>query len=104
MYLDPEGIARVSRWEGSAEIGGRPVWGRVVEALPIDDHAEFRAELAHWADTIERLPDLMQACGVADAIIEQRVIGIDELARALRDAAPIATVQSALVQPSGFEP
>ena len=104
MYLDPEGIARVSRWEGDAEAGGRPLWGRVAEALQIKDHRAFRGELADWADTIERLPDQMRECGVQDSIIENRAVGIKDLAQELRDAAPTFTARVRPNKQSGFEP
>ena len=44
MYLDPEGIARVCRWEGNAEQAGNPDWGAdedIIEnrSRPIQSHA-----------------------------------------------------------------
>ena len=36
MFLDPEGIARATRWDGVLETEiGRPAWGRIAEALSV---------------------------------------------------------------------
>ncbi|HSB97085.1 MAG TPA: hypothetical protein VLC91_11590, partial [Spongiibacteraceae bacterium] len=45
-------------------------------------------ELANWADTIDRLPDLLRQAGTDDSIIEDRVLSIEGQAEMLRDARP----------------
>lgn len=92
MWKDPQMIARVCRWSAPAEVGGRPTWGLVAELcgglLPDLDAIEFRDELAGWAATIERLPDILRQTGTDDSIIEERVLAIEAQCEALRDARP----------------
>ena len=77
MYLDPEGIARVCRWEGEAEYAGNPRW-----AVIIDRYVEYlpnaKAELGRFAERVARLPDMMRQAGVEDEIIEHRARSIEE--------------------------
>lgn len=77
MYLDPEGIARVCRWEGEAEQVGNPEW-----AIIINRYAEYlpnaATELRRFAKRIARLPDMMRDAGVDDEIIEHRLRSIEE--------------------------
>ncbi len=71
MYLDPEGIARVCRWQDGAETAGDPEWGKVVEIFP--GRRDFlRASLRDLGHLLQDLPDIMRDCGVDDDIIEQR--------------------------------
>jgi serine/threonine-protein kinase HipA len=90
MFLDPEGIPRSSRWDGEIEtVSGRPDWGKVAESLvPLFDPTELRARLARDADTVARLPETMQECGVEDPVIERVARRCSEVAEDLRAAAP----------------
>jgi serine/threonine-protein kinase HipA len=82
MYLDPEGIARVCRWDGNAEEGGVPNWAVVVERYR--DHLEDPVPaLRDFGRQIERLPELMRELGVDDDIIEHQARGSEQHARAL---------------------
>src|SRR5690606_22414304 len=71
MCLDPEGIARVCRWDSGAEEGGVPNWAVVLERYGEHLHDPVRA-LRDFGRQIERLPDLMQECGVDEDIIEHQ--------------------------------
>lgn len=82
MYLDPEGIARVCRWDGDAEEGGIPNWAVVVERYRDRLEDPFPA-LRELGRRIERLPDLMREFGVDDDIIEYQARGIEQNARGL---------------------
>lgn len=82
MYLDPEGIARVCRWDGDAEEGGVPNWAVVVERYR--DHLEDPVPvLRAFGRQVERLPELMREFGVDEDIIEHQARGIEQHARAL---------------------
>jgi serine/threonine-protein kinase HipA len=72
MYLDPEGIPRVCRWEGDAEQAGNPDWKAVV-ARYLEHHEQLEIELRNFGQLLERLPDIMRECGVDDDIIEHRM-------------------------------
>jgi serine/threonine-protein kinase HipA len=82
MYLDPEGIARVCRWDGDAEEGGMPNWTVVIERYrehlndPVPTFRDFGSR-------IERLPDLMRRFSVDDDIIEHQARTIEQHAREL---------------------
>ncbi len=92
MWKDPQVIARVCRWSQPTEVGGRPVWGLVAELcariLPAINATTYRNELASWANTIDRLPDLLRQAGTDDRIIEDRILAIEGQAEMLRDARP----------------
>lgn len=82
MYLDAEGITRTCRWEGERELGGRPVWQKVVQAYT--PHApqlveEMRALGARLADG----PALARQAGIEDPLIDYLAEGMDSTARAL---------------------
>lgn len=82
MYLDPEGIARVCRWDGNAEEGGVPIWAVVVERYR--GHLEDAVPaLRDFGRQIERLPEVMRECGVDDDIIEHQAPAIEQHAGAL---------------------
>ncbi|MFK7958366.1 MAG: type II toxin-antitoxin system HipA family toxin [Lysobacterales bacterium] len=83
MYLDPEGIARVCRWEGDAEHAGNPEWAAVVKRFP-KYQLEFATQLRTFGDTLQRLPEVMHTCGVDDDIIDHRLLAIDDHAKQLR--------------------
>jgi hypothetical protein len=82
MYLDPEGIARVCRWEGDAEEGGVPNWAVIVARYRdyLDDPVPA---LRAFGKEIERLPETMREYGVDDDIIEHQARSIEQHARAL---------------------
>jgi serine/threonine-protein kinase HipA len=82
MYLDPEGIARVCRWEGDAEIAGRPDWAAIIERFRDDLH-DPKPELHQFGQDIARLPDIMRKAGVDDSIIEQNAYSIEHHSRQL---------------------
>lgn len=84
MYLDPEGIARVCRWDGDAEEGGAPNWAVVVERYR-DRLEDPVPELRDFGRHIERLPVLMREVGVDDDIIEHQARRIEQHARALME-------------------
>jgi len=83
MYLDPEGIVRVCRWEGDAEQAGNPDWGAVINGLReyLPDDAARR--LRQFGQAAERLPETMRQAGVDDDIIESRARSIQQHARQL---------------------
>ena len=82
MYLDPEGIVRVCRWSGDLEIAGDPEWGRVIEFYP-DRRSALRTALREFGQRLERLPDIMDDCGVDDDIVEYRIRSIETHSRQL---------------------
>lgn len=82
MYLDPEGIARVCRWDGHAEQAGHPNWKSVIERYRNNlDNAED--VLHQFGHLIERLPTLMRESKVDDDIIEHRTLAIQAHANQL---------------------
>jgi serine/threonine-protein kinase HipA len=82
MYLDPEGIARVCRWEGEVEQAGNPEWGRVLASY--QDHLDdAKSALRKFAKKVVRLPDIMKQHGVDDEIIEHRLKSIESHSRQL---------------------
>ncbi len=87
MFLDPEGIPRSSRWR-QEKATGDPEWGLIAETLnaPGISTQEFRQWFTGQATIVERLPDLMERCGVEPGIIEKLTIRIIHLAQTLRDA------------------
>ena len=70
MYLDPEGIARVCRWNVDIEQTGAPDWASVIKLFP-DYQERLRIELRGFGTQLQRLPETMQSCGVDDEIIER---------------------------------
>lgn len=82
MYLDPEGVARVSRWQANCEIAGSPIWHKVAELF--DESEKIKNQLVQFSDCIIRLTGIMKKCGVDDSVIEQREKAIAENARVLR--------------------
>ena len=76
MYLDPEGIARVCRWEGDAENAGRPEWAVVIERFK--DHLDAaKPALRQFGQEIARLPDTMRLAGVDDTVTEHCAFSIE---------------------------
>jgi len=90
MFLDPEGIGRVSRWDDERP-GGQPEWGVVCEKLQgVIDPTETRAWLAELGDRVTRLPETMRDCQVDDDIIQKLGKRIDAVAKGLRKSKPVA--------------
>lgn len=83
MVLDPQGIARVCRWQ--AETGGYPDWSRVAEALGELglDVTATKEWLRGLADRVGDLPAAMRAEEVPAAVIETLEGRIRSVARAL---------------------
>jgi serine/threonine-protein kinase HipA len=88
MFLDPEGIGRVSRWENERP-GNQPEWAVICENLknflaPI----ETRAWLANLGEDVKRMPEIMRDCRVDDDIIQGLTGWINEVARGLSETRP----------------
>lgn len=84
MYLDPEGIARVSRWEGDQEKGGIPIWEKVIDAMPaIINKKALITELKDFGLSLTTLPEIMAREAVDPAVITQRKHAIEREASAL---------------------
>lgn len=82
MYLDPEGIARVCRWEGQAERAAMPDWSAIVGRYA-DTLGAGRDELRRFGSALQDLPDIAQEAGVDDDIIAYHLRAIDDQARQL---------------------
>jgi len=83
MFLDPEGINRVSRWADERP-GSQPEWPAVCEKLhDILDPVETRAWLAALSDKVRQLPDIMCDCHVDDEIVERLTRWINDVADGL---------------------
>ncbi len=88
MFLDPEGINRVTRWEDERP-GNQPEWASLCEKLgDILPSLETRAWLAALAERVKSLPETMERCRVDGEIIERLARWIDDVARALAAAKP----------------
>jgi serine/threonine-protein kinase HipA len=88
MFLDPEGIGRVSRWLDERP-GNQPEWAAVCEKLKdFMDPGETRAWLADLGQDVKQLPETMQDCHVDDDIIQRLARWIDEVAAGLVEAQP----------------
>jgi serine/threonine-protein kinase HipA len=88
MFLDPEGIGRVSRWENERP-GNQPEWGIICEKFedllaPI----ETRVWLADLGEDVKRLAETMSECHVDEDIIQRLAGWIDEVAAALGEIRP----------------
>ena len=88
MVLDPQGIARVSRW--TAEASGYPDWARVAEAVGAVLGEEEIPVLKKWlrglAKGVRALPVRMRAEGVPKAVIETLTARTQRVADALAEA------------------
>lgn len=82
MYLDPEGIARVSRWTGEREVAGTPDW-QSVYSLYAKHLSGGAAALRAFGQRLDALPDIARAAGVDDDVIEHLAPGMATHARAL---------------------
>ena len=88
MFLDPEGIGRVSRWEDEKP-GSQPEWAAICEKLEnFMDPVETRIWLASLGEDVKRLPETMQDCHVDDAIIERLTGWIYEVSAGLVGTRP----------------
>jgi len=89
MFLDPEGIGRVSRWDQERP-GGQPEWPAICEALKeFLDPTENREWLASLSDKVLMLPDVMKQCLVEDDVIERLDKRIEDVSKGLKDARPV---------------
>ena len=92
MFLDPEGIGRLSRWEDELP-GDQPQWAVVCENIgDILDPVETRTWLADLSEGVRRLPDTMGNCRVDDEIIQGLTGWIGEVAAGLVEARPKVSV------------
>jgi serine/threonine-protein kinase HipA len=88
MFLDPEGIGRVSRWEDERP-GKVPEWAVICEKFKeFFDPTETRMWLADRGEEVRRLPDIMRECGVEDDIVNRLTGWIDEVAAGLIETRP----------------
>ena len=86
MFLDPEGINRVSRWNDEHP-GSQPEWGTICEKLDYAlDPLATRTWLSSLGEKVRTLPDIMRDCQVDDEIIERLARWIDEVAAGLENA------------------
>ncbi|OMH33859.1 type II toxin-antitoxin system HipA family toxin [Motiliproteus sp. MSK22-1] len=84
MYLDPEGIARVCRWQGDAEVAGTPQWEKVVNVLPDSvDGGVIRNSLREFGEKIGDLEGFMREASIDEDIIEFRKKSIEAHAKQL---------------------
>jgi hypothetical protein len=89
MFLDDQGIPRMCRWTG-AEYGGIPEWGKVANLLK-DLHVDtkqLRTELAGFAETIIKLPEIMEHCGVDLWLIDRLIDRTNNVQISLNEAKP----------------
>lgn len=88
MWLDPEGVARVTRWEDSAtENAAQPIWGKVAESLSRWLPAkQLRPAMVSFGEHFEGLPELMDKQGIETALIDPLMKTIDGVVRNLKDA------------------
>ena len=88
MFLDPEGIGRVSRWEDERP-GSQPEWAVICEKLKnLMAATETRTWLADLGEDVKKLPETMQDCHVDDDIIQRLTGWIDEVAAGLVGTRP----------------
>jgi len=89
MFLDPEGISRVSRWENERP-GGQPEWATICENLKdILDPKETREWLAGLSGQVLALPDLMKQCRVEEGVMQMLFRRIKDVANALHETKPV---------------
>jgi len=82
MYLDPEGIARVCRWEGDAETAGTPDWGVILDRYR-NHLPEGATRLRQFGKKLQQLPAIAREAGVDDDIIEHQLPAITAHAKQL---------------------
>ncbi|WP_096084682.1 type II toxin-antitoxin system HipA family toxin [Agaribacterium haliotis] len=70
MYLDPEGIARVTRWDKDKEHAGRPNWKAVVNFFePWANTQQLERDLNPLTEALQQLDKTMHALGIDQDII-----------------------------------
>ena len=85
MFLDDQGIARTCRWTG-VEKAGMPDWKRVMEML-LDFRLymdSLKKRFPGFKAKFEKLPEIMEECGV-DAWLAERLSGRIEDVRGALD-------------------
>lgn len=88
MFLDPEGIGRVSRWENERP-GNQPEWGSICEKLTnFLPPVETRDWLADLGEDVKRLTETMRKCHVDEDIIQRLAGWIDDVAAGLVEVRP----------------
>lgn len=89
MYLDPEGIARVTRWHASRERAGRPNWRAVAEFFaPWVDTSVLLQQLAAIEPLLTTLTASLQAHQVDADIIERCQPAIANNLQLIQQCAP----------------
>ena len=89
MFLDPEGIGRVSRWDNERP-GGQPERAIICETLTdIVDPKETRQWRAGLSSQVLALPDLMQQCRVEEDVMQMLFRRIKDVAKALQETKPV---------------
>lgn len=85
MFLEQDGLPRVTRWGESLERGHSVDWGGVIATLPLD--AEGRdsvcERLRALREAMREMPNLLRAEGVDAYVIERRAVAIDTVAKDL---------------------
>ncbi len=90
MFLDPEGIGRVSRWQDERP-GDQPDWARICKRhQAIIDPAATSSWLVGLSKQVKQLPGIMHSCGVDRDIIDRLGNWIVEVAKGLKKAQPEA--------------
>lgn len=90
MFLDPEGIGRVCRWDDERP-GSQPEWALICEKFKnLIPPGETRGWLAGLSRKVIRLPEAMQRQKVDDDIIQRLAGWIEEVAAGLAEARPRA--------------
>jgi len=85
MYLDPAGIARVSRWGVERETAGRPDWCAVVDFFePWLNTATLREAVTNLESSLKLLADTLKTAGIDDDIIARRLPAIETNIEQLR--------------------
>jgi len=88
MFLDPEGIGRVTRWEDE-QPGSQPEWAMICQKFKdFMPPMETRSWLADLSKEVSRLSDIMQHHHVDDDIILRLAGWIDDVAAGLEEARP----------------
>ncbi len=89
MFLDPEGIPRMARWDNETP-GVMPDFEQIVASVAerVITPAELRTWLAKEAVRAQQLPETMRACGVDNEIVEKMTRRISELEKGLREVGP----------------
>ena len=88
MFLDPEGIGRVGRWDDERP-GSQPEWGIICEKFEnFMPPGETRHWLAGLSKKVLRLPDVMEHEHVDDDIVQRLAGWINEVAAGLAEVRP----------------